>query len=310
MNANPPDAPFRLPPLKGRIEAKAPLGPTTWFRVGGPAEYLVKPASAADLAQFLRALPGDVQVTVIGAASNLIIRDGGIQGVLIRLARGFSTVTVEADGIICGAAALDATVAEHAAAAGLGGLEFLCGIPGSIGGAVAMNAGAYGSDMAACLDWAEVVTRAGEQVRLPAAELHLSYRHAKLPAGAVVTRARLRAAPTDARLIASRMAEIRESRAATQPVRARTGGSTFANPPGMKAWELIDGAGCRGLTRGGAQVSELHCNFLLNTGAATAADLEGLGEEVRRRVHAATGVTLSWEIRRIGQPSGRPEVVA
>ena len=310
MNAAPHDALSALPPLKGRVEANAALGPLTWFRVGGPAEYLVKPASAGDLAQFLQALPGEVPVTVTGAASNLIIRDGGIAGVVIRLARGFSAVTVEADGIVCGAAALDATVAEHAAAAGLGGLEFLCGIPGSIGGAVAMNAGAYGSDMAACLDWAEVVTRTGEQVRLPAADLHLSYRHSKLPAGAVVTRARLRAAPGDARLIATRMAEIRDSRTATQPVRARTGGSTFANPSGMKAWELIDGAGCRGLTRGGAQVSELHCNFLLNTGEATAADLEGLGEEVRRRVLAATGVTLDWEIKRIGQPSGRPEVVA
>jgi UDP-N-acetylmuramate dehydrogenase len=309
MNAMTPDG-APLPPLKGRVEANATLGPLTWFRVGGAAEYLVKPASAADLAQFLRALPEDVQVTVIGAASNLIIRDGGITGVVIRLARGFSGVTVEADGIVCGAAALDATVAEHAAAAGLGGLEFLCGIPGSIGGAVAMNAGAYGSDMAACLDWAEVVTRAGEQLRLPVGDLHLSYRHSKLPPGAVVTRARLRAAPADARLIATRMAEIRESRSATQPVRARTGGSTFANPSGMKAWELIDGAGCRGLTRGGAQVSELHCNFLLNTGAATAADLEGLGEEVRRRVLAATGVTLDWEIKRIGQPLPRAEVVA
>jgi UDP-N-acetylmuramate dehydrogenase len=310
MNAIETDPTTALPPLKGRVDANAALGPLTWFRVGGAAEHLVKPASAADLAQFLRALSGDVQVTVIGAASNLIIRDGGIAGVVIRLARGFSTVTVEPTGIVCGAAALDATVAEHAAAAGLGGLEFLCGIPGSIGGAVAMNAGAYGSDMAACLDWAEVVTRAGEQVRLPAADLHLSYRHSKLPAGAIVTRARLRAAPADPRLIATRMAEIRDSRAATQPVRARTGGSTFANPPGMKAWELIDGAGCRGLTRGGAQVSELHCNFLLNTGEATAADLEGLGEEVRRRVLAGTGVTLDWEIKRIGQPVARAEVVA
>ncbi len=310
MNAMTPEPGFALPPLKGRVEANAALGPTSWFRVGGPAEYLVKPASAADLAQFLRALPGDVPVTVIGAASNLIIRDGGIQGLVIRLARGFSTVTVEAEGIVCGAAALDATVAEHAAAAGLGGLEFLCGIPGSIGGAVAMNAGAYGSDMAACLDWVEVVTRAGEPVRLPAADLHLSYRHSALPPGAVVTRARLRATPGDGLLIASRMAEIRESRAATQPVRARTGGSTFANPPGMKAWELIDGVGARGLARGGAQVSDLHCNFLLNTGEATAADLEGLGEEVRRRVAAATGVTLQWEIKRIGQPLPRTEVVA
>jgi len=249
-------------------------------------------------------------VTVIGAASNLIVRDGGIRGVVIRLARGFSKIEVEADGIVCGAAALDATVAEHAAAAGLGGLEFLSGIPGSIGGAVAMNAGAYGSDVKTCLDWVEIVTRQGEERRLLAEDLHLSYRHSQLPPGAVVTRARLRAQPAEASLIAARMAEIRESRTKTQPVRARTGGSTFANPPGQKAWELIDAAGCRGLVRGAAQVSELHCNFLLNNGGATAADLEGLGEEVRRRVAAATGVTLEWEIKRIGQPSGRPEVVA
>jgi UDP-N-acetylmuramate dehydrogenase len=299
-----------LPPLKGRVEAQAVLGTLTWFRVGGPAEFLVKPQDAGDLAQFLAALPEDVVVTVIGAASNLIVRDGGIRGVVIRLARGFSKIEVEADGIVCGAAALDATVAEHAAAAGLGGLEFLSGIPGSIGGAVAMNAGAYGSDVKACLDWVEIVTRQGERLRLAAEDLHLSYRRSQLPPGAVVMRARLRAQPAELSLIASRMADIRESRTKTQPVRARTGGSTFANPPGQKAWELIDAAGCRGLARGAAQVSELHCNFLLNNGGATAADLEGLGEEVRRRVAAATGVTLEWEIKRVGQPSGRPEVVA
>lgn len=299
-----------LPPLKGRVEAQAALGALTWFRVGGPAEYLIKPQDAGDLAQFLAALPEDVPVTVIGAASNLIVRDGGIRGVVIRLARGFSKIEVEADGIICGAAALDATVAEYAAVAGLGGLEFLSGIPGSIGGAVAMNAGAYGSDVKACLDWVEIVTRQGARLRLAATDLHLSYRHAQLPPGCVVIRARLRAQPAEPSLIAARMAEIRESRSKTQPVRARTGGSTFANPPGQKAWELIDAAGCRGLARGAAQVSELHCNFLLNNGGATASDLEGLGEEVRRRVAAATGVTLDWEIKRIGQPSGRPEVVA
>jgi len=310
MNAKATTGAFDLPALKGRVEAQAPLGPLTWFRVGGPADYLVKPADAADLAQFLAALPEEVPLTVIGAASNLIIRDGGIQGVVIRLARGFSAVTVEGDGIICGAAALDATVAEHAAAAGLGGLEFLSGIPGSIGGAVTMNAGAYGSDIKACLDWVEIVTRQGELLRLTAEQVHLSYRHSQLPPGSIVTRARLRATPGDQRLIAARMAEIRESRTKTQPVRARTGGSTFANPPGQKAWELVDAAGCRGLTRGGAQVSELHCNFLLNTGDATAADLEGLGEEVRRRVLAATGVTLDWEIKRIGQTLPRAEVVA
>ncbi|HEX3983681.1 MAG TPA: UDP-N-acetylmuramate dehydrogenase [Acidisoma sp.] len=299
-----------LPPLKGRVEAHAALGPLTWFRVGGPADYLVKPASAADLAQFLAALSEDMPITVIGAASNLIIRDGGIEGVVIRLTRGFSAVEVTAKGITCGAAALDATVAEHAAAAGLGGLEFLSGIPGSIGGAVAMNAGAYGNDMKAVLDWVEIVTRQGQVLRLPAEELHLSYRHSQLPPGSVVTRARLRAHPAEPSLIAARMAEIRESRTKTQPVRARTGGSTFANPPGQKAWELIDAAGCRGLTRGAAQVSELHCNFLLNNGGATAADLEGLGEEVRRRVMAATGVSLAWEIKRIGQAVPRAEVVA
>ncbi|MCB8878799.1 UDP-N-acetylmuramate dehydrogenase [Acidisoma cellulosilytica] len=299
-----------LPPLQGRVEAQAMLGALTWFRVGGPAEYLVKPADAGDLAQFLAALSEDVPLTVIGAASNLIIRDGGIKGVVIRLTRGFSTVAVEGDGIVCGAAALDATVSEHAAAAGLAGLEFLSGIPGSIGGAVAMNAGAYGSDIKACLDWVEIVTRQGEEMRLVAEDLHLSYRHSQLPPGAIVTRARLRATLGDPHLIAARMAEIRDSRTKTQPVRARTGGSTFANPPGQKAWELIDAAGCRGLTRGGAQVAELHCNFLLNTGGATAADLEGLGEEVRRRVMDATGVSLVWEIKRIGQALPRTEVVA
>jgi UDP-N-acetylmuramate dehydrogenase len=228
---------------------------------------------------------------------------------VVRLARGFSTITVQPDGIVAGAAALDATVAEHAAAAGLTGLEFLSGIPGSVGGAVAMNAGAYGGDVAGCLDWVEVVTHAG-LARHHAPALAFAYRHAALPVGAVVVRARFRAQVGDPASIAARMAEIRANREATQPVRARTGGSTFRNPPDMKAWELIDAAGCRGLVRGGAQVSEKHCNFLINTGGATASDLEGLGEEVRRRVHAMSGVTLEWEIRRIGIPGSRPEAVA
>jgi UDP-N-acetylmuramate dehydrogenase len=299
-----------LPPVRGRMQEGAPLAPFTWFRVGGPAEILLRPADTEDLAAFLRALPHEVPVTVIGACSNLIVRDGGVRGVVIRLARGFGEVRVEADGVIAGAAALDATVAEHAAAAGLAGLEFLSGIPGTIGGAVTMNAGAYGGDIAGCLDWAELVARSGEIVRLSAAELSFAYRHARLPAGAVVVRARLRAHHGDASAIAARMAEIRASREATQPVRARTGGSTFRNPPQMKAWELIDAAGCRGLVRGGAQVSGKHCNFLLNTGAATAADIEGLGEEIRRRVFAMSGIQLEWEIRRIGIPAGRPEAVA
>ncbi len=291
-----------LPELRGRVVEGAALAPMTWFRVGGPAEFLVRPADAEDLCALLRQLPLEMPVTVIGAASNLIVRDGGINGVVVKLARGFSDIVVEPDGIVAGAAALDVTVAEHAAAASLSGLEFLSGIPGTIGGAVAMNAGAYGGDIAGVLDWAEIVTRAGDIVRVTPVELALSYRHASLPPDAVVVRARLRAQAGDAAMIAARMQEIKASREATQPVRARTGGSTFANPPGQKAWELIDAAGCRGLRHGGAQVSELHCNFLLNNGEATAADLEGLGEEVRARVAKISGVSLRWEIKRIGVP--------
>jgi UDP-N-acetylmuramate dehydrogenase len=298
-----------LPPLRGRVQPGAPLAPFTWFRVGGPAEVLVRPADAADLTQFLQALPVGIPVHVVGACSNLIIRDGGLPGVVIRLARGFAAISVEADGLIAGAAALDVTVAEYAAAAGLTGLEFLAGIPGTIGGAVVMNGGAYGGDLASCLDWADIVTRSGEQRRLFAADLAFAYRCSRLPHGAVVVRARLRAQRGMPAMIAARMAEIRAAREASQPIRARTGGSTFRNPPDMKAWELIDAAGCRGLTRGGAQVSEKHCNFLINTGTATAADLEGLGEEVRRRVHAATGIALEWEIHRIGLPASKPEAV-
>jgi UDP-N-acetylmuramate dehydrogenase len=291
-----------MPPLRGRMQANAPLAPFTWFRVGGPAEVLVRPADAADLTQFLQALPLEIPVHVVGACSNLIIRDGGLPGVVVRLVRGFGDIVVEADGVVAGAAALDMTVAEHAAVAGLTGLEFLSGIPGSMGGAVVMNGGAYGGDVASCLDWADIVTRTGAQARLSAADLAFAYRHSRLPQGAVVVRARLRAQRGDPTAIAVRMAEIRAAREASQPIRARTGGSTFRNPPDMKAWELIEAAGCRGLRRGGAQVSAQHCNFLINTGNATAADLEGLGEDVRRRVHEATGVTLEWEIHRLGTP--------
>jgi UDP-N-acetylmuramate dehydrogenase len=292
-----------IPATRGRLKEHEPLAPMTWFRVGGPAEFLLRPADVEDLCAFLKDLPLEMPVLVIGAASNLIVRDGGINGVVIKLARGFGEVEVEADGIIAGAAALDVTVSEHATASGLTGLEFLSGIPGTIGGAVAMNAGAYGGDMAHVLDWAEIVTRSGELKRLSVQELGLTYRHSNLPADAVVVRARLRAQPGEAALISARMAEIKSKREATQPVRARTGGSTFANPEGQKAWELVDAAGCRGLRMGNAQVSELHCNFLLNLGAATAAELEGLGEEVRRRVEQKSGVPLRWEIKRIGVPA-------
>ncbi|WP_026439452.1 UDP-N-acetylmuramate dehydrogenase [Acidocella facilis] len=292
-----------IPATRGRLKENETLAPMTWFRVGGPAEFLLRPADVQDLCDFMAQLPLEMPITVIGAASNLIVRDGGINGVVIKLARGFGEVEIEADGIIAGAAALDITVSEHAASAGLSGLEFLSGIPGTIGGAVAMNAGAYGGDMAGVLDWVEIVTRAGELKRLAVQELGLTYRHSNLPADAVVVRARLRAQPGEAALIAARMAEIKTKREATQPVRARTGGSTFANPDGQKAWELVDGAGCRGLTIGQAQVSDLHCNFLLNLGGATAAELEGLGEEVRKRVLEKSGISLRWEIKRIGVPA-------
>jgi UDP-N-acetylmuramate dehydrogenase len=299
-----------LPALRGRMQEKAPLAPFTWFRAGGPAEVLIRPADANDLAQFLRALPPDIPVYAIGACSNLIIRDGGLPGITVKLARGFSSILPETNGVVAGAAALDVTVAEHVATASLTGLEFLSGIPGTIGGAVAMNAGAYGGEVAEVLDWAEIVTRSGEHCRLSAAELAFAYRHSALPHGAIVTRARLRATTGAPATIAARMADIHASRAASQPIRARTGGSTFRNPPAMKAWELIDAAGCRGLKRGGAVVSEKHCNFLINAGNATAADIEGLGEEVRRRVSAASGVNLQWEIKRIGVPGMNPAVMS
>jgi UDP-N-acetylmuramate dehydrogenase len=295
-----------IPAIRGRVQAGAALAPSTWFRVGGPAEWLVRPADAEDLVALLRDLPEGTPVTALGAASNLILRDGGLPGVVVRLGgAAFGRVEVEADGLVAGAAALDATVAEHAAAAGLGGLEFLCGIPGSVGGAVAMNAGAYGAEVKDVLDWAEVATPHGVE-RLPAPAFRFAYHHAALPPGpAVVVRARFRAAPgADPAAVAARMNGVRAAREETQPVRARTGGSTFKNPPGAKAWALIDAAGCRGLALGGAQVSEKHCNFLINAGGATAAELESLGEAVRERVLARTGVSLEWEIRRIGLPAG------
>jgi UDP-N-acetylmuramate dehydrogenase len=300
----PPHLIDTLPRVRGRLAANAPLGPLTWFRTGGAAEVLFRPADVEDLAAFLAGLDAAVPVTVIGAGSNLIVRDGGVAGVVIRLPAAFARIAVEPDGVMAGAAALDLTVAETAAASGLEGLAFLSGIPGTIGGAVAMNAGAYGSETGAVLDWAEIVTREGFCTRRD--NLATSYRRTDLPAGAIVTAARLRAWPGDPAAIAEAMAAIRAAREATQPVRARTGGSTFKNPEGgAKAWELIERAGCRGLRLGAAQVSEKHCNFLLNLGGATAAEIEALGEEVRRRVAETTGVTLEWEIRRIGRPATR-----
>lgn len=294
----------RLPPVRGRIAADAPIGPLTWFRVGGPAEVLFRPADEADLADFLKALPAEVPVTVIGVGSNLLVRDGGISGVTVRLGRGFAEVAADDDTVKAGAGALDLNVALTAAEAGVVGLEFLSGVPGTIGGGLRMNAGAYGSEIKDVLVEASAVDRRGAIHRVPAAEMGLSYRHSDAPDDWIFTGALLRGRRGDPAEIAGRMAEIKAAREASQPIRARTGGSTFANPPGDHAWRLIDAAGCRGLTRGGAMVSEKHTNFLINTGTASAADIEGLGEEVRRRVHAQFGIALDWEIRRIGRPAG------
>ncbi|WP_122049394.1 UDP-N-acetylmuramate dehydrogenase [Asaia bogorensis] len=288
---------------RGRLSFDAPLGPRAWFRTGGNAEALFVPKDVQDLADTLAALPEGFPVTVLGACSNVIIRDDGIEGLVVRMAGGFADIVIEPDGLVAGAAALDMIVAEQAAAAGLTGLEFLAGIPGSIGGAVVMNAGAYGSDINAVLDWAEILLPDGTITRLGNAELAFSYRHASLPDGAIVLRARLRARPGDREQIRTHIAGIKAAREASQPVKARTGGSTFRNPDGHKAWQLIDDAGCRGLTRGGAQVSEKHCNFLLNLGTATSRDLEDLGDEVRARVLAQSGIALHWEIKRLGKPS-------
>ena len=292
----------RLPKARGRLAVNAPIGPQTWFRVGGPAEVLFRPADEADLADFLSALPADIPATVIGVGSNLLVRDGGIPGVTIRLGRGFAEIAAEGDAVRAGAGALDLNVALTATEAGIAGLEFLSGVPGTIGGGLRMNAGAYGSEIKDVLVEAVAIDRGGAIHRIPAAELGLSYRHSEAPGDWIFTGAILRGRPGEKQEIARRMREIQAAREASQPIRSRTGGSTFANPPGHQAWQLIDAAGCRGLRRGGAMVSEKHTNFLINTGTASAADIEGLGEEVRRRVHAQFGIVLEWEIRRIGRP--------
>ena len=291
----------RLPKVRGRLTADAPLAQVTWFRVGGPAEVLFRPADLEDLSAFLAAKPGDVPVTVIGVASNLLVRDGGIKGVLIRLGRGFVEIAAAGESISAGAGALDLNVAITAREAGVAGLEFLSGIPGTVGGGLRMNAGAYGSEFKDVLQSAVALDPRGTRREFALSELNLSYRHCALPEDWIFIAARFAGAKGDALAIARRMNEIQSAREESQPIRARTGGSTFANPPGRKAWELIDQAGCRGLKRGGAMVSEKHANFLINTGEASAADLEALGEEVRARVLASSGIALEWEIRRVGE---------
>lgn len=290
-----------LPPLAGSAEAGGSLADFIWFRTGGPAEWLVKPKDISDLAQFLAALSVDVPVLPVGVGSNLIVRDGGVPGVVIRLPKSFAKVTVESgERIRAGGAAMGITVASAARDAGIAGVEFLRGIPGTVGGAVKMNAGAYGREVSDILVECTLVTRQGAIEVWPLERLRYSYRHSELPDGAVVVEALLQGAPGDPVAIGDEMDRIAAEREASQPLRSRTGGSTFKNPPDNKAWQLVDAAGCRGLIRGGAQVSEKHCNFLLNLGDATSADIEDLGDDVRARVKAASGIDLQWEIARVG----------
>ena len=291
----------RLPDVRGKYREQADLSSTNWFRVGGPAEVLFKPADAQDLADFMRACPSDVPITVLGVGSNVIVRDGGLDGVVIKLGRGFAEIRAEDGTIHAGAACLDLNVATYAADNNIAGLEFLSGIPGTIGGALKMNAGAYGTEVKDVLVEAELVTRAGDIITLPVDALGYRYRHSDSPEGAIFTSGVFRGVAGEADAIHARINEIQTARAETQPIRSRTGGSTFKNPTGNKAWQLVDDAGCRGMMHGGAQVSQKHCNFLLNTGEATAADLEQLGDQVREKVKAHSGIELEWEIKRIGK---------
>jgi UDP-N-acetylmuramate dehydrogenase len=288
--------------LRGRLLPNEPLAPLTWFRVGGPAQVLFMPEDEQDLAYFLASLTTDIPVTVIGLGSNLIVRDGGVEGVVVRLGRGFGEVIVEGTRIRAGAAVPDVKVARAAQEAGVAGLSFLRGIPGAVGGALRMNGGAYGREIKDALLEARAIDRQGCVHVLATADMGFTYRHCSAPDDFIFTQALFAGEPGDRATIAVEMDKITEAREATQPVKSRTGGSTFKNPPGQKAWELIDAAGCRGLTIGGAQVSEKHCNFLINLGSATAADIETLGETVRTSVRENSGVDLEWEIKRIGAP--------
>ncbi|WP_374764351.1 UDP-N-acetylmuramate dehydrogenase [Yunchengibacter salinarum] len=292
----------RLPPVRGRLTADAPLRRFSWFRTGGPADVLFEPQDEADLAAFLAACPKDVPLLVLGVGSNLLVRDGGVRGVVIRLGRAFQAVTTGPHGVTAAAGAMDVHVARAARDAGLAGLEFLVGVPGTIGGALAMNAGAYGRDMADVVTSARVLTRDGRPVTLTPDALGFSYRRCARAGEVIFLEATMAAEPGAPETIEEAMTAITTARSDSQPIGTRTGGSTFTNPPGEKAWELVDRAGCRGLRVGDAQISEKHTNFLINLGHATAHDIETLGEEVRRRVKAVTGVTLDWEIRRIGEP--------
>ena len=292
----------QLPEVRGRLRSDEPLAKYTWFRVGGPAEVLFEPADVDDLVSFLKRCPAEIDVTVIGGTSNILIRDGGIPGVVIRLGKAFADIRTENNRVQAGAAAADVNIARKARDAGIGGLEFLVGIPGVLGGALRMNAGAYEREIKDIFVSAKGVTRTGEAVEFWPEDMSFSYRHSDVPDDVIFISATLQGNRDDRESIANRMQRIQAKREESQPVRTRTGGSTFANPEKNHAWKLVDEAGCRGLRIGDAMVSKQHCNFLVNTGNATAADIESLGEEVRRRVFENSGVELRWEIRRLGVP--------
>lgn len=294
----------RMPDLRGRLYGEAPLKDYTWFRVGGPADVLYLPADEADLVYFLKHLPVDIPVTTIGLGSNLLVRDGGIEGLVIRLGRGFGEIKVE-NGcrLRAGTAVPDVKVARAAADAGISGLSFYRGIPGCVGGALRMNGGAHGSETCEVLVEARAVDRNGNIHVLPVKDFHYSYRHCGVPDDYIFTEALFQGEPGEPEKILAEMDDISAYREEVQPIKSRTGGSTFKNPPGKKSWQLIDAAGCRGLTVGNAKVSEMHCNFLINEGEATAADIETLGEMVRARVKETSGIELEWEIKRLGKPA-------
>lgn len=311
-------SPADLPPIRGRYTENAPLGEVGWFRCGGRADVLFKPADQDDLADFMRGCAAEVPVVALGVLSNTIVRDGGVRGVVIRLGREFAEIVPEGECITAGAAALDGNVAMAAANAGIAGLEFLSGVPGTIGGALRMNAGAYGTETKDVLVTATAIDRAGNTHHSTAAEMGMSYRHTDAPADWIFTTATLRGVAGDVETIKAHIADIKARRNATQPIREKTGGSTFANPSpeelaaaglpeGTKTWQLIDRAGARGMRIGGAMMSEMHANFMINIGDATAADLEALGAAVIERVRESSGVTLRWEIRRIGEALQDPK---
>ena len=292
-----------MPEVRGRLSPNAPLAPLVWFKSGGDAEWLFEPRDENDLVHLLRELDPQTSIMALGLGSNLIVRDGGVPGVVVRLGKAFSRIErVDEVTLRCGGGASGILVSSTARDAGIAGLEFLRGIPGTVGGFVRMNGGAYGREVKDILVSARIVLRSGEIVEWPLEKLGYTYRHSDIPAGAVVVEAVFRGSRGDPQAVGAEMDAIARAREESQPLRSRTGGSTFKNPPGHKAWALIDAAGCRGLRIGDAQVSEKHCNFLLNLGSATSADIEALGEEVRRRVEARTHIILEWEIHRVGQP--------